>query len=70
MQDPDPRSEIKALARRCADTGMDLPAARMVFTAVYVAGALVRTGNSRSKAAELAGVERSTIQHALRRGAL
>lgn len=55
------------IGRRCAQMGLDLSAAHMVFEALYVASALSRSNGNKSEAARQSGVDRVTIHRITKR---
>jgi DNA-binding NtrC family response regulator len=65
---PEPKSmeelatdEIEALAHETVIRGLKLKDARDIFEAVYMANALSVAGGSKTKAAEIAGIQREHV---------
>lgn len=52
-------TSIQRFARLCAERGLDLRAAKNLFTAIYLADALLIENNHRSNAAKRAGTQRA-----------
>lgn len=67
--DSDSIDAAALIGRRCAEMGLDLAAARMVFESLYFAGVLAAARNNRSEAARLAQCDRVTVHRAIKRGA-
>lgn len=50
---------IRNLARTCAENNLSLREARALFEMLYIADCVRLSGGNRSKAAEIAGIERA-----------
>lgn len=58
---------IKGLAQGAAHGGLKLHDARAMFDSLYIANALVLARGNKSKAAEIAGIERASLLRIRRR---
>lgn len=56
------------LGRKCAEEGLDMKTAQLMFRTMYLASAMVRTQNNVTQAAEMAGWSRTSLSRALGKG--
>lgn len=66
----DAHKKIKALAQTCAQKGLGLRDARLLFESLYVADALVLSQNNKTKSARKLGLNRERLYRIQKRAAV
>lgn len=61
---------IETLARKCARANLDLRDARALFHSLYISDAIMLAGGNKSKAAEIAEVERRWVSRTAKKALL
>jgi DNA-binding NtrC family response regulator len=62
--------DIQALARKCAESDLNMRESRYLFDALYVTDAIMLAGGNSAKAARRAGVGREALFRMQKRGTI